>query len=233
MECESILWLCVWGIICQKNVLLYFTVNGSLMSWCVFELVWNKKMQPSSHTDECDEIISMTSLYFINLTSSLQESFSSMKYLLLVTLFYSVLLPLLWTSPTSTLKPGSPVAFYLECRLQREAGILLFEICEMPLNLTFSIPHRESSPVPVPGKRLTVNGSIFNVFPKYFGPEWRAGFNIRDCQGRQRARQADMTRNHSSGDYVCSLPFPAHLSGSLSSQKRLFQSRKIFSFLLP
>lgn len=85
-------------------------------------------MQPYSHTDECDEIISITSLYFINMTSSLQESFSSMKYLLLVTLFYSVLLPLL--SPTSTLKPGSPVAFYLECRLQREAGILLFEICE-------------------------------------------------------------------------------------------------------
>lgn len=131
MGCGSILRLCVWGIICQKNVLLYFTVNGSLMSWCLFELAWNKKMQPYSHTEcECDEIISITSLYLINLTLSLQESFSSMKYLLLVTLFYSVLLPLLWTSPTSTLKPGSPVAFYLECRLQREAGILFFEICE-------------------------------------------------------------------------------------------------------
>lgn len=30
----------------------------------------------------------------------------------------------------STLIPGSPDAFYLECRLQRQAGILLFAICE-------------------------------------------------------------------------------------------------------
>lgn len=115
----------------------------------------------------------------------------------------------LWTSPISTLTPGSPVAFYLECRLHREAGILLFEICERlwTLHSVFGIQTKAAL---FQGKRLTFNGSIFDVFPKYFGPEWRTGFNIRDCQGRQWARQADMTHRH-----WRLLLFPAFLCMSL------------------
>lgn len=128
--------------------------------------------------------------------------------------------------PLPPLKPGSPVAFYLECRLQRKTGILHFKVLHS--KLTFSIRDPDQSS-PVSGKSLTVYGSIVNEFPKYFGPEWRTGFNFRDCQSRQRTRQADITRKHSSGDYFCSLPFSACLSGSFFSQKRLFQSRNVFS----
>lgn len=86
------------------------------------------------------------------------------------------------------------VASYLECRLQKEARLLHFfeYVNSFEPHIRYS---DHSSPGSGGGECLTVNGSIFNVFPKYFGPEWKTGFIVRDCQGRQRARQADMTQS--------------------------------------
>lgn len=153
-----------------------------------------------------------------------------MKYLLLVSLFWSVLLRLPVNLSHLYVKTRLPCCILFGIQTSKGSRNSAFWNMWMPLNLAFSIRHPDQSS-PVSGKHLTVNGSIFDVFPKYFGPEWRTGFNTRDCQGRRWARQADMTRKHSSGDYFCSLPFSACLSGSFFSHRRLFQLRKIFSLL--
>lgn len=209
--------MCVWIIFKEKYTILQ---SHGWMWWKLFlqPILWN--------------YINNIHLLYIYLISPVQESFSSMKYLPLVTLFHGALLPLPVNLSHLYVKTRLPCCILFGMQTSKGSRNSSFWNMQMPLNLAFSIRHPDQSS-PVPGKRLTGNGSIFNVFPKYFGPEWRAGFNIRDCQGRQWARQADMTRNHSSGDRACSLPLPACLSGSLFSQKRRFQSRKIFSLLWP
>lgn len=143
-------------------------------------------------------------------------------------IFWSILLPLPVNLCHLYVKTSLPCCISFRMQTSKASRNSAFWNMWTPLNLAFSIRHPDQIS-PVSGKRLTVNGSIFDVLPKYFGPELRTGFNVLDCQGRQWARQADMTRRHSSGDYFCSLPFSACLSGSLFSQKRFFQSWNIFS----
>lgn len=57
-------------------------------------------------------------------------------------------------------------------------------------------------------------GQYSSVSPKYFGPGWRTGFILCDCQGRRWAGQADMTRGTITLEQALLL-FPTFLCTSL------------------
>lgn len=86
-------------------------------------------------------------------------------------------------------KIGPPCCILFIMQTSKGSKKSAFSNMWTPLNLIFGIQTKAA----ISGKCLTVNGSIFNVFPKYFGPERRTRFIVRDCQCRQWARQADMT----------------------------------------
>lgn len=82
-------------------------------------------------------IISIISTSFIYLMSSMQESFSSMKYLLLVSLFWSVLLPLPVNLSHLYVKTRLPCCILFGMQTSKGSRNSAFWNMWMPLNLAF------------------------------------------------------------------------------------------------